>query len=145
MAGEKPGGRARLPPWGDRVKTRQSNPACLAEHLSTHPLLSHCSAPWLVKATSHCKSPQTAIAEQKTIVVQPSAASGIKSKLRDQAGEGMLGVIFSSFMAAYGKYEVGMGGFLCQSSRGKLFAARVQKGQSHIAKGRSSRAASGQN
>lgn len=149
VAGEKPGARARLPLWGDRVKTRQSHclcdPACLAEHLSTHPLLSHRSAPWLVKATSHCESPQTAIAEQKTIVVQPSATSGNKSRLRDQAGEGRLGVLFSSFMARSGKYEVGMGGFLCRSIRGKLFAAGVQKSQSHVAKGRGSRAAPGQN
>lgn len=65
--------RERLPPWGFRVKALSRAtagaipPAWLAEHLSTHPLLSHRSAPLACQGTSQCKSPQTAIAEQKQL------------------------------------------------------------------------------
>lgn len=58
-----------------------------------------------IPSDCHCRA--------KTIVVQPSAALGHKSRLRDQAGEGRLGVLFSSFMAAYGKHKFRGWGDLC--------------------------------
>lgn len=48
--------------------------------------------------------------EQKPIVLQPSAALGNEARLRGQAREGRLGVLFSSFMGEYGRHEVGAGG-----------------------------------
>lgn len=124
----------------------RSNPACLAGRASLHP------PPPLTPLRSFGLSrnftmqiPSDCHRWAETIVIQPSAALGNKSRLRDQAGEGRSGVSFSSFMAVYGKYEVGVGGSLCWSMRGKLFAGGVQKGQSHTTEGRTFRAAPGQN